>query len=419
MFKFIHAADIHLDSPLRGLEQYEGAPVHEIRDSTRRALANLVHTAIEEEVAFVLLAGDIYDGDWRDYNTGLHFVRQTARLREAGIPLFLIAGNHDAANRMTRSLRLPDNVTFFSSDSPETSIIDELGVAIHGQSFPTAAVYHDLSESYPASKAGMFNIGLLHTCANGREGHDSYAPCSLEGLRLKGYDYWALGHVHTRETLSESPFIAFPGNTQGRHIREKGPKGCLLVTVGGDRSVASEFRALDVLRWHQIALDVSAAQGIDEILDLVSGRIGDLYASSSGRLLAVRIELEGATPANRELLARKDHWVNEIRSLAIDVAGGEVWVEKVKVRTTAPVRPSEAEQVPGTAIGELSALFRDVKSDLSKLPEVNFDLSDVMKKLPGELKDTTQLDDPDWLRAVLTEAESRLITQLMESEEAE
>ena len=248
MFKFIHAADIHLDSPLRGLEQYEGAPVQEIRDAARRALANLVDLAIDQEVAFVLIAGDLYDGDWRDYNTGLYFVDQVRRLREANIPLYLISGNHDAANRMTRTLRMPDNVTFFSADAPETALIPELDVAIHGQSFATAAVYEDLSEGYPVAKSGYFNVGVLHTCASGREGHDRYAPCSLEGLKAKGYDYWALGHIHIREILSEQPIIAFSGNIQGRHIKETGAKGCLLVTVNDDQSMQADFRALDCKR---------------------------------------------------------------------------------------------------------------------------------------------------------------------------
>jgi DNA repair exonuclease SbcCD nuclease subunit len=349
----------------------------------------------------------------------LYFVKQATQLREAGIPLYLIAGNHDAANRMTRSLRLPDNVTLFSADSPETAIIDELEVAIHGQSFATAAVYDDLSESYPPAKPGFLNIGLLHTCATGREGYDPYAPCTLEGLRLKGYDYWALGHVHTRETLSDEPLIAFPGNIQGRHIRETGPKGCLLVTVDGDRSLTSEFRPLDVLRWERAALDIRDAQGVDDVLDLLSSKVEELYGQASGRPLALRVELEGASPAHRDLLAKKHHWTNEIRSVAIEAGRGEVWVEKVKVRTTAPLSKDGVRHVPDGAIGELTGLFAEARSDLAKLAEVDFDLSDVVKKLPSELKDAARSEDPEWLQSVLAEAESRLVSQLLESEEAE
>jgi DNA repair exonuclease SbcCD nuclease subunit len=416
LFKFIHAADIHLDSPLRGLEQYEGAPVQEIRDAARRALANLVDLAIDQEVAFVLIAGDLYDGDWRDYNTGLYFVDQVRRLREANIPLYLISGNHDAANRMTRTLRMPDNVTFFSADAPETALIPELDVAIHGQSFATAAVYDDLSEGYPVAKSGYFNVGILHTCASGREGHDRYAPCSLEGLKAKGYDYWALGHIHIREILSEQPIIAFSGNIQGRHIKETGAKGCLLVTVNDDQSMQADFRALDVLRWDVANIDVSESQGVDDVLDLVAAEIESCHGKAAGRLLALRIELTGQTAAHRDLHARKDHWTNEIRSLAIDVGKGDVWIEKVKLRTSSPTSKSTPTDIPDDAIGELAALFERARTDTSQLAELDFDFADVVKKLPAELKTLARPDDPEWLREILAEAEPLLLSRLAGSE---
>ena len=128
MFTFLHAADIHLDSPLLKLEHYDGAPVEDLRSATRRALENLVELAIVERVDFVLIAGDLYDGDWKDYNTGLYFVSQMTRLREAGIPVFIIAGNHDAASKMTKTLRLPDRVFLFPTDKPDTSILKTSGL---------------------------------------------------------------------------------------------------------------------------------------------------------------------------------------------------------------------------------------------------------------------------------------------------
>src|SRR6185437_649372 len=121
---FLHAADIHLDSPLKGLERYENAPVGRIRGATRRAFTRLIDLAVEKAVDFVLIAGDLYDGDWRDYNTGLYLVRQLGRLRDANINVYAIAGNHDAANKMTRSLRLPDNVRLLSHEQPQTVRID-------------------------------------------------------------------------------------------------------------------------------------------------------------------------------------------------------------------------------------------------------------------------------------------------------
>ena len=242
MFKFLHAADIHLDSPLRGLQRYEGAPVEEIRQASRRALENLVQLAIDQSVAFVLIAGDLYDGDWKDHRTGLYFVSQMVRLREAGIPVIAIAGNHDAANKMTRTLPLPENVRMLDHQRPETFFLEQSGVAIHGQSFATAAVLEDLSAAYPPAVAGMLNIGLLHTCATGREGHQPYAPCTIPGLISKHYDYWALGHAHGHEVLNREPEIIFSGNVQGRHIHEHGPKGCMLVHVDAQQRLRPELR---------------------------------------------------------------------------------------------------------------------------------------------------------------------------------
>src|ERR1019366_1543598 len=209
MFRFLHAADIHLDSPLRGIARYEGMPVDDIRLATRRAFDNLVGLAIDERVRFVLLAGDLYDGDWKDTSTGMFFVSRMTRLREAGIPVFLVAGNHDAANRMTKSLRLPPNVSVFASKHPETKLLPEGDVVIHGQSFASQSIVENLAANYPAKRPGCFNIGLLHTSLSGYEGHEPYAPCTLDDLRGKEYDYWALGHVHVWQELCSFPRVVF------------------------------------------------------------------------------------------------------------------------------------------------------------------------------------------------------------------
>jgi DNA repair exonuclease SbcCD nuclease subunit len=244
MFRFIHAADIHLDSPLKGLELAEDAPLEDIRAASRRALENLVDLAIGEEVAFILIAGDLYDGEWRDFNTGLFFNQCMVKLKDAGIRVFVISGNHDAANQMTKTLQLPDNVHKFSSRKAETITIEGIDVAVHGQSFGARAVSNNLSLNYPEARGGHFNIGLLHTALSGREGHEPYAPCSVDDLRSKGYQYWALGHVHKREEVHNDPWIVFPGNIQGRHIREIGHKGCTMVTV--DEKQVSYVKHIDL-----------------------------------------------------------------------------------------------------------------------------------------------------------------------------
>jgi DNA repair exonuclease SbcCD nuclease subunit len=215
--KFVHAADLHLDSPMRGLDRYEGAPHAAMRGATRRALENLVDLCRGESAAFLLIAGDLYDGTWKDYSTGLFFAQQMARLRDAKIPVFVVRGNHDAMSQITKSLRLPDNVRELAAAGPETIEVAGAGepVAIHGQSFAHRAVTEDLAAAYPAAVPGALNIGLLHTSLDGREGHAAYAPTKLATLVQKGYDYWALGHVHAREIVSRDPWVLFPATCRG------------------------------------------------------------------------------------------------------------------------------------------------------------------------------------------------------------
>lgn len=251
-FRFLHAADIHLDSPLRGLSNYEGLPADRIRRATRDAFDNLIAAAIAEKAAFLVIAGDLFDGDWRDMSTGLYFARAMGRLAEAGVRVFILKGNHDADSAVTKSLPLPASVEIFSSRKVETFDLPELGVALHGRSFPTAHVHEDLTSAYPAPTPGRFNIGVLHIALEGYAQHAPYAPCTVQGLVAKGYDYWALGHVHERQVLSEDPWIVFPGNLQGRHARETGPKGATLIEVADGQVTSVRPLHLDVI--HRNAL---------------------------------------------------------------------------------------------------------------------------------------------------------------------
>ncbi len=332
MFTFLHAADVHLDSPLRGLEKYEGAPVAEVRGACRRAFDNLIDLAVEEEVSFLLLAGDLFDGGWKDYNTGLYFVKCMARLRKAGIPVFIVLGNHDAESRMTKSLRLPDNVTLFSSRKSHTILLEKFAVAIHGRSYPNRKVSDNLAATFPSHEPYCFNIGLLHTSLNGRPGHEPYAPCSLDDLAARGYDYWALGHIHQAEIVCENPHIIFPGCLQGRHIREEGPGGAVLVTVRDGKVVRVDQRCLDVMRWRTCRVDLSPCETLEAVYDQVQHVLHKEMERAEGRTLAVRLVLVGECPVHDELIRQRQVVSEELRSLVVDL--GEIWLEKIFFRTT-------------------------------------------------------------------------------------
>lgn len=418
--RFLHAADLHLDSPLRGLDRYEGAPVERLRTATRGALGALVDRALAEPVDFVLFAGDLYDRDWQDFHTGLFFREQMVRLDRAGIRVFIAHGNHDAQGVISRQLSLPANVTVFSSRTPETARIDALGVAIHGRSFPDRAVGEDWVPTYPAPVAGCFNIGVLHTSLGGRPGHDIYAPTELATLCAKGYDYWALGHVHARELVCEAPRVVFPGNLQGRHANETGPKGCELVRVEAGR-IEAEFIALDVVRWHQVEL---ALDGVDTVAGLhqaFDAALAPLRAEAADRLLALRISLRGVS-ALFDLEARQPGGLEaELRAAAQDVTGADVWIERVRVALTAPF-DRDALLARDDAIGEFVRLAEAYSNDLDSFKALaHAKLGGLLGGLAPELAsdDIPRLDSPDELRQLLNDAEATALARLMGAGESQ
>lgn len=414
MFRFIHTADIHLDSPLKGLEAHEDAPVEEIRGATRRALDNLIDLAIEEEVDFILIAGDLYDGDWKDYNTGLFFIRQMSRLDKAGIKVFIISGNHDAANQITKTMPLPDNVTLFSHKKPQSIKIEDIGVIIHGQSYASRAVVENLSLQYPQHDSNYFNIGLLHTSLTGREGHEDYAPCTLDDLKSKGYEYWALGHVHKREVVSEDPWIIFPGNIQGRHIKETGGKGATLVTVEEGRIMEVDERALDVLRWAICQVDLSECETIDSVYDAIRQAFERELDLAGGRTLALRLILTGKSAINAQLYDRTEKWTEEFRGIAAGL--GDIWLEKVTFQTSRKVSLKEIAG-EGTPIAGLLQSINRLELDGESLFEFVPDLSVLKSKLPPDIH---SLDEPfldtssDKIAELRNEVQELLIAKLLQ-----
>ncbi|WP_045219796.1 metallophosphoesterase family protein [Desulfonatronum thioautotrophicum] len=418
MFSFIHAADIHLDSPLRGVEVPEEVVREEIRGATRRAFDNLVDLALREQVAFIVLAGDLFDGDWKDFNSGLYFTQRMARLREAGVQVFLVAGNHDAVSHVSKAMSLPDNVSVFSSRRAQTRRVDSLQVAIHGQGYAARAVSEDLSRAYPSPVEGFFNIGLLHTALTGREGHEPYAPCTVDGLRAKGYDYWALGHVHRREVVfSEDPWIVFPGNIQGRTIRETGAKGCTLVTVSDGRVSRVEHVDLDVLRWDLCRVDVSGLRGQEEILESIRDQLHAVLQGSDGRPVVTRLELHGATPMHQRIQAGPAHWEEALRTLAADLGGDDLYLEKVRLRTREHLDLGTLVQ-SNEALGGLVAGLQGLELDADGLRMLDPELEAFLNKLPTELligDDAFAPTDPSQWMEIREDVKNLLIAQLLKT----
>jgi DNA repair exonuclease SbcCD nuclease subunit len=430
--KILHAADIHLDSPMQNLEAYPDAPVEEFRGATRAALNNLVDLAISQKVDLVVIAGDLYDGDWDDAHTGLFFVAQASRLRAAGIPIVVIRGNHDAALLMTQTLRLPDNPDgssiMLDHDAVDRRVFESLGIAVHGRSFATKAVTDDLSRDYPPAIPGYFNLGLLHTCLTGSEGHQSYAPTSPDKLSIKGYDYWALGHIHDRRQchLADQTPMVFSGNTQGRHIRETGAKGCMILSIDPANKIASSFHPLDVTRWAVMHYDATDASDTNDLYEAFTVWLATQLDEAGHRPIAVRVRISGKASLHDAFHRDVFGLENQLRSIALQQGGGRVWIEQLRLRTErASTNTNSKIVITDTAEGPYASLhhvLQQFRTDQVARDSIPLLLKPLWNKLPDQLmrndSQPLRMDTPDAISQWIDQVEPELITRLQALEDA-
>ncbi|SFI67891.1 metallophosphoesterase family protein [Methylobacterium brachiatum] len=404
-FSFIHAADLHLGSPLSGLATRDAELARRLATAGRQAFEDLVTQAIERRVAFVVVAGDIYDGDWADNTIGLFFARQVARLDRAGIPTILVRGNHDAESVITRSITLPPSVHVFSASRAETLRLESLRVAVHGRSFQARAVEENLSLTYPAALPGWFNLGVLHTSCTGHAAHETYAPCSVADLTARGYDYWALGHIHEYAELSRDPWIVFPGNIQGRSVRECGAKGAVLVEVADGRVTGVSRFPLDRARFEQVIVDLSEAADTSAALEDVEAALRPLAEVAAQRLVLVRVHLAGTTPAHDALSADRDNVTAEIQAAAHRLHE-DIWLERLKIETRRPRAPVEAS---GAAI-DPAALLADLDRDPDFRSRAKAALAEIGARMPASAAAEADLEAE--FDALCAEAEALILGRL-------
>ncbi|WP_105419600.1 DNA repair exonuclease [Neorhizobium sp. T25_27] len=403
-FRFIHAADLHLGSPFQGLALKDAAIAELFIEASRTAFSGLVDQAVERKVDFFIVAGDVYDGDWKDNKIGLFFNREVARLERAGIPVFLLKGNHDAESVITKTITLPKNVSEFPVNKPGSFKLDHLKVALHGQGFAERSAVENLSLAYPRPEQGWFNIGVLHTSLTGREPHAPYAPCSVEDLRSRGYDYWALGHVHDFEIVAEDPLVVFPGNLQGRSIREQGAKGAVLVTVEDSR-ITHERMITDSARFAELVVAVEPDDNIPAILRRTESALEDVVERMEGRPLALRIRLTGRSRFRNEVMARAEDFRDEVQA-ACHRSHEDIWLEKLEVR----LEPATNGTSVATDMLGLEGLIPMGGFAPELLADANAKIAEITARLPGGIGagDLALGDDAE---ALLAEARDLLLSR--------
>ncbi|MBD8552969.1 DNA repair exonuclease [Rhizobium sp. CFBP 8762] len=406
-FRFIHTADLHLDSPLKSLALKNPDLSELVRGATRQALVRIVDLCIEEAVDALLIAGDLYDGAQTSMSTALFLVAQLRRLEDAGIQVFIVRGNHDAQSRITRELTLPPNTYVFTGKAkPFLAKITPSGreVYVHGLSFNEPHAPQSLLPGYAQPVPGAVNLGIMHTSVAGGAGHDLYAPVSVANLTSHGFDYWALGHIHHRQIHSDVPLVVMPGMPQGRDINEAGPKSVTLVTVHSDGTWTHEERVISVAVFERCTVDCSGLDTWSDLVTLLQKHIQSARAECVCDHLILRLILVGRTSLSWRL--RRDHALLMGEVSAIAQALGHCWIEAVQVACETEALTEGRVNNGPDPIEELAGLIdRDVTEAAGYRREVETLLQDVLRHLPPEARDGLAANE---------EEEAQLIAMLIE-----
>ncbi|WP_158809935.1 DNA repair exonuclease [Beijerinckia sp. L45] len=399
-FRFVHAADIHLDSPLKSLAFRNPEVAELVGNATRRAFSSIADLCLEERVDALVLSGDLYDGDQTSMKTARFLATEVGRLHEAGIRVFIIRGNHDALSRITKEMVLPDTTKIFGGRADAVTVPangNGREVVFHGISFAQPHAPESLLPKYRPPVEGAINIGLMHTSLDGSASHDPYAPCKATDLEASGFRYWALGHVHGRSVAGTRCSIVMPGMPQGRDVGESGPKTVTLATIADNGSIGLEERLTSVAQFERVAVDLGGATEWREIVGRVASRLGAKRDAVASEHLVARLTLAGATPLAWRIRRDADLLRAEAEQIASSL--GRTWIDKVEIAVSAP--STSADEATGAALIDLRRLMSgEVQASSAYVLAATTALEQMRDALPQECRRVLG-DNEAALRSVL------------------
>src|ERR1051326_1041197 len=327
--RFVHAADLHLDSPFRGIGEASAGLRDQLQSATLQALSRVVDHTINANADFLIIAGDIYDSKDRNLRALVSFRREMEKLAERHIPAYIVHGNHDPLNGWGSGFQLPPNVTVFGGHADTEPYVrgGREVAAITGVSYMRERVTDNLAASFKRTENAPYSIAVLHANIGHQSGHADYAPATINDLNEAGFNYWALGHVHTRSVLATEPaMVVYPGNTQGRSSRETGPRGCYQVDVDTYGRAHLGFIDCSTARWAHIELSIRGYSTMDMLINAMLDKAREESSTFEGPTIA-RCTIRGNGSLHRDL--QRDGMSEELR----EVLGEVVVPESVRIVT--------------------------------------------------------------------------------------
>ena len=419
--RFVHAADLHLDSPFRGIRSEAPEHVAEtLRRATFEAYDNIIDLCLREQVDALLVAGDVYDGADRSLRAQLKFVDGLNRLDSAGIRSFICHGNHDPLDGWEARLDLPPGCVRFGPEVTGEAVFpgEPQRATVYGVSYPQRVVTENLSIHFRELLPSGFNVGLLHANVGGNTAHDNYSPCTVGDLADTAMDYWALGHVHTRQVIrEEGPAVVYPGNPQGRHPGETGTRGVYLVEVDDYGEVNLQFRAVDVVRWEALQVGIAGLETEQGLLDAVDRAVDACAESAGGRAVVFRLTLTGRGELHGWL--RRDDTTAEILERLNDRyadARPWLWCERVQTDTASAVDRQEVALREDFA-GDLARIAREMVGEPGAMAELRESLRTLYANSNASSFLRPHLPSEEELLELLVAAEEECLASLVSDED--
>ncbi|NPE28655.1 phosphoesterase [Methanococcoides sp. SA1] len=418
---FVHAADLHLDSPFHGLSEINSQLSDVLTKATFAAYNNIIDTCIEKNADFLLISGDIYDSADKSLYAQLKFLEGLKRLSAAGIGAYITHGNHDPLNGWSASLEWPDNVKVFGGDNVEAVSVEKNGevvAAINGISYATKHIQENLAKRFQQKGSGSpFTIGMLHCTVGSGEGHEPYAPCTIQDLKETNYDYWALGHIHYPQVMETEPYIVYSGNPQGRDPGELGARGCMVVEVDKKGNTNVDFVPVDSVRWYIEELSVEELETEADLIGALEDKMDKLSEIAEGRHVICRFILQGRSSLKKHLV--KEDFLNDIVQHLrenYDLGPGSVWIERLKDETSFPF---ERENLLSrdNFISDILSITDELCSGSGDLKELDKPLHDLFGK--GKIRHILRAFDDEELVSIARNAEELLLNKLIPEGEYE
>ncbi len=415
--RFIHTADLHLDAPFSGIAQWDEELADHLRKATFRSFDRIMRTAVDREVDLVLISGDVFDGETASLAAQVHFVQGLEMLAEHGIAVYVICGNHDPFPSWLSDLRFPSNVQFFPDDGVSSFRWERPGkpaVDIYGVSYRNAELRENLAHYFErGSDPAPLSFAMLHGTVGSPGPHRQYAPFGIGDVLHKGFDYWALGHIHKRSVIRErDPAIVYPGNIQGRHPNETGPKGCYLVELGPDRPPELSFITTHEVRYETLRVDLEDVADPVEMTENAKALLEGLRDHDRERMI-VRLSLEGRTPLHARLSAEKQ--MEDLRSSLQQHFKGLVRLVKIIDHSKPAIDEAQLRQ-RNDLVGELWRAMEELEGDEEKLRGL---IEEFRRAFGGNVArpEWTRLEGEETEKDLLKKAKWHLIRPILDQEE--